>query len=124
MSCRQRDLARRAPGGALDETSARSTRSSASHGWRCVSKEEIMPRQLTVQEREAFLADRHIAVLSVASDSARPPLTVPVWYSYTPGGNLTFFTGTGGRKARKTRLIQQAGVVRMSVQREAFPYRY
>lgn len=83
-----------------------------------------MPRQLTAQEREQFLADLHVGVLSVASDSARPPLTVPVWYGYVPGGNLTFFTGTGGRKARKTRLLQQDGVLSLTVQRETFPYRY
>ena len=83
-----------------------------------------MPRPLTVQEREAFLADRHVAVLSVASDSDRPPLTVPVWYSYQPGGNLTFFTGSQGRKARKSRLIQKAGVLSLSVQHETPPYRY
>jgi nitroimidazol reductase NimA-like FMN-containing flavoprotein (pyridoxamine 5'-phosphate oxidase superfamily) len=83
-----------------------------------------VPRPLTVQEREAFLADRHVAVLSVASDSDRPPLTVPVWYSYQPGGNLTFFTGSQGRKARKSRLIQKAGVLSLSVQHETPPYRY
>ena len=83
-----------------------------------------MPRPLTEREREAFLAEPHIGVLSVASDDARPPLTVPVWYSYQPGGDLTFFTGTQGRKARKTRLIERAGVMSFCVQREAPPYRY
>jgi uncharacterized protein len=83
-----------------------------------------MPRPLTEHEREAFLADRHVATLSVASDSDRPPLTVPVWYGYQPGGNLTFFTGSQGRKARKSRLIEKAGVLSLSVQREELPYRY
>ena len=83
-----------------------------------------MPRPLTVQEHQTFLADVHVAVLSVASDSDRPPLTVPVWYSYQPGGNLSFFTSTQGRKARKTRLIQKAGVLSLCVQREEFPYKY
>jgi uncharacterized protein len=83
-----------------------------------------MPRPLTEREREAFLADPHVATLSVASDSERPPLTVPVWYHYQPGGNLTFFTGSQGRKARKSRLIEQAGVLSLSVQHEEPPYRY
>ena len=48
-----------------------------------------MPRPMTEQERQRFLTERHIAVLSVASDSERPPLTVPVWYGYQPGSNLT-----------------------------------
>jgi uncharacterized protein len=83
-----------------------------------------MPRQMTEQERQDFLAEPHVGVLSVASDSNRPPLTVPVWYGYQPGGNISFFTGTQGRKARKTTLIQKAGVLSLSVQREEFPYRY
>jgi uncharacterized protein len=83
-----------------------------------------MPRPLTEQEREAFLADLHVATLSVASDSDRPPLTVPIWYHYQPGGNLTFFTGSQGRKARKSRLIAKAGVLSLSVQQEALPYKY
>lgn len=83
-----------------------------------------MTRQMTEQERQEFLAEPHIGVLSVASDDDRPPLTVPLWYGYEPGGNLTFFTGTQGRKARKTRLIEKAGVLSLSVQREEFPYKY
>jgi nitroimidazol reductase NimA-like FMN-containing flavoprotein (pyridoxamine 5'-phosphate oxidase superfamily) len=76
------------------------------------------------QERQAFLAEPHIGVLSVASSGDRPPLSVPVWYHYEPGGNLTFFTGTQGRKARKTALIEAAGAVSFCVQREEFPYKY
>jgi nitroimidazol reductase NimA-like FMN-containing flavoprotein (pyridoxamine 5'-phosphate oxidase superfamily) len=83
-----------------------------------------MPRPLTERERQAFLAEPHIAVLSVASDDGRPPLAVPLWYGYEPGSNLTFFTGTQGRRARKTGLIEKAGVLSLTVQREEFPYRY
>ena len=83
-----------------------------------------MPRQLTERERQEFLAEPHIGVLSVASDDDRPPLTVPVWYGYRPGGNVSFFTGTRGRKARKIKLIQESGVLSLAVQREKFPYRY
>ena len=83
-----------------------------------------MPRQLTEKERQEFLAEPHIGVLSVASDDDRPPLTVPVWYGYRPGGNVSFFTGTQGRKARKIKLIQDSGVLSLAVQREKFPYRY
>ena len=84
-----------------------------------------MPRpEMTEQERQTFLAEPHICVLSVASGDARPPLTVPLWYGYQPGGNLTFFTGTMGRKARKTALIQQAGVVSVCVQQGEVPYKY
>lgn len=75
-------------------------------------------------DRQAFLAEPHIAVLSVASGDDHPPLAVPVWYNYQPGGNVTFFTGTQGRKARKTALIERAGVLSLTVQRAEFPYKY
>src|SRR5262249_41223330 len=83
-----------------------------------------MPRTLTGEECQAFLAEPHVGVLSVAGANGRPPLTVPIWYAYQPGGQITFFTGTGGHRARKTPLIQRAGVVSFLVQREEFPYRY
>jgi uncharacterized protein len=83
-----------------------------------------MPRPLTEQEREAFLADLHVATLSVASDSDRPPLTVPVWYHYQPGGDVTFFTHAQGGKTRKVRLIAKVGVLSLSVQKETAPYKF
>ncbi len=83
-----------------------------------------MPGQLTERERQEFLAEPHVAVLSVSSGDNRPPHTTPVWYAYEPGGKLTFFTGTQGRKSRKFGLIQRAGVLSLTVQREEFPYRY
>lgn len=83
-----------------------------------------MPRPLTAAERENFLAQPHIGVLSVVSDDDRPPLTVPVWYHYAPGGNLTFFTGTQGRAARKDRLLDRAGKLSFCVQHPQPPYKY
>jgi nitroimidazol reductase NimA-like FMN-containing flavoprotein (pyridoxamine 5'-phosphate oxidase superfamily) len=79
---------------------------------------------MTEQERQEFLAERRVAVLAVASDSGRPPLTVPVWYAYQPGGDLTFFTGTQGSKTRKTRLIAEAGVLSLNVQNPELPYKF
>ena len=83
-----------------------------------------MPRHLTERERQDFLAEPRVGVLSVAGDDGRPPLTAPTWYGYQPGGEITFFTGTQGRRARKTGLIERAGVVSLCVQRPEFPYRY
>ena len=80
--------------------------------------------RMTKEEREAFLAEPHVGVLSVTNEDGRPPLTVPVWYSYEPGGNVTFFTGTQGRTAQKTALIERAGAISFTVQYPQFPYRY
>jgi len=79
---------------------------------------------MTEQERQEFLAEPHVAVLSVARGGDRPPHTTPVWYGYLPGGNITFFTGTQGRRSRKAGHIEKAGVLSLTVQREEFPYRY
>ncbi len=81
-------------------------------------------QQMTDDERDAFLAEPHIGVLSVASDDGRPPHTVPLFYGYEPGGNLTFYTQTHGRIARKTRLIEAARAVTLNVQKPTYPYRY
>ncbi|OLR93890.1 hypothetical protein BJP25_14965 [Actinokineospora bangkokensis] len=72
-------------------------------------------------EREAFLAEPRVAVLSVVSEGDRPPSTLPTWYAYEPGGTLTVVTRQGRRKSR---LIRRAGVLSLSVQRPEVPYRY
>ena len=71
-------------------------------------------------EREAFLAETRVAVVSIA-DTGRGPLTVPVWHIYEPGGDLRFVTGGESRKAR---LIRAAGRMSVCVQEETPPYRY
>lgn len=83
-----------------------------------------MPRKLTQQECEQFLAEPRVAVVGVAAGAGRPPLLTPTWYAYRPGGEITFFTGTQGRRARKSRLMDAAGVVTVSVQQPEPPYRY
>ena len=46
---------------------------------------------------------------------------MPIWYDYTPDGLIRINTGAASRKAR---LIEQAGVVTLVVQREDPPYQY
>ena len=81
-------------------------------------------RPMTEQERQEFLAGPHVAVLSIARDGGRASHATPVWYAYEPGGDVTFFTGTQGRRSRKAELIGKAGAVSLTVQQEEFPYRY
>ena len=78
-------------------------------------------RSLTDQERQKFITDKHVGVLSVAADGARPPASVPIWYDVTPEGHIIITTGASSRKAR---LIKQAGAVTLVVQREEPPYQY
>ena len=79
-----------------------------------------MSLAMTLAERQAFLAETHVAVISVA-DGGRGPLTVPVWYAYEPGDVVRFVTGG---TSRKLRLLRQAGRVSLCVQTETAPYKY
>ena len=72
-------------------------------------------------EREDFLAGLHVGVLGVASPDGRGPLTVPVWYSYQPGGTVNLSTGRGTRKALA---IAAAGRFSLCAQDERPPYKY
>jgi PPOX class probable F420-dependent enzyme len=78
-------------------------------------------KSFSESERQEFLADKHVGVLSVDATDGRPPASVPIWYDYTPGGNIRIGTGASSRKAR---LIERAGVVTLVVQREEPPYQY
>ena len=48
--------------------------------------------RLSVRDRELFLAEPHIAALSVSAGPDRGPLTVPIWYQYEPGGEAWVLT--------------------------------
>lgn len=62
-----------------------------------------------------------MAALSVSAGKDRGPLTVPIWYQYTPGGQPWFITGTGSRKHR---LIEAAGHLSLMVERVEPTVRY
>jgi hypothetical protein len=81
-------------------------------------------RRMTRREREAFLAEPRVAVLSVAGEGGRPPLAAPSFYSYEPGGEITFFTNTERRRASKVERIAAAGRVSLTVQHPEPPYRH
>jgi PPOX class probable F420-dependent enzyme len=72
-------------------------------------------------ERQEFLAATHVGVLSVDAGDGRPPASVPIWYDYTPGGDVRIMTGASSRKAR---LIERTGAVTLVAQREEPPYQY
>jgi nitroimidazol reductase NimA-like FMN-containing flavoprotein (pyridoxamine 5'-phosphate oxidase superfamily) len=72
-------------------------------------------------EREQFLAGVHVGVLSVAAGDSAGPLTIPVWYTYEPGGTVTLTTG---RATRKAVAIGAAGRFSLCAQDEQPPYKY
>jgi Pyridoxamine 5'-phosphate oxidase len=77
--------------------------------------------RLSVRDRELFLAEPHIAALSVSAGPDRGPLTVPIWYQYAPGGEAWVLTETASRKLR---LIEAAGRFTLMVERVAPTVRY
>ena len=79
-----------------------------------------MSLAMTKQERETFLADLHVGIISIPEEG-RGPLTVPIWYSYEPGGELRVVTAGTSRKAR---LLRHAGRFSICVQTEIDPYKY
>ncbi len=76
---------------------------------------------LMVLDRESFLAEPHIGALAVQDEEGRGPLAVPVWYHYTPGGEVAFLTDGDSRKAQ---LVTKAGRFTLLAQRTIPTYRY
>ena len=77
--------------------------------------------RLSAHDREQFLAEPHIAALSVSDGPGRGPLTVPIWYQYAPGGEVWILTEATSRKAR---LIEAAGRCTLMVDRVTPTTRY
>jgi nitroimidazol reductase NimA-like FMN-containing flavoprotein (pyridoxamine 5'-phosphate oxidase superfamily) len=75
---------------------------------------------MTRTEREAFLAEVRPGIVSIAQPG-RGPLTVPIWYSYEPGGGVRFVTGASSKKGA---LLRAAGRASLCVQTELAPYQY
>jgi hypothetical protein len=69
---------------------------------------------LSVRDREFFLAEPHVAALSVSAGQGRGPFTVPIWYQYAPGGEAWVLTEA---RSRKVRLIETAGRFTLMVER-------
>ena len=71
-------------------------------------------------ERQEFLAGLHIGIVSI-NEPGRGPLAVPVWYDYTPGGEVSFVTPAGSRKAG---LLSVGDRMSLCAQDEALPPKY
>ncbi len=75
---------------------------------------------MSQDEREGFLAGLHVGVMSIERADG-PPLTVPVWYDYEPGGEVTIIMGEG---SIKNILLQRAQRFSLCAQDESPPYKY
>lgn len=75
---------------------------------------------MTQSEREEFLAGLHVGILGIERPDG-PPLTVPIWYDYEPGGELWFLTSPDSVKGR---LLRQSMRFSLCAQSESLPYKY
>jgi nitroimidazol reductase NimA-like FMN-containing flavoprotein (pyridoxamine 5'-phosphate oxidase superfamily) len=75
---------------------------------------------LSSTERHDFLAQPHVAALSVEAGPDRGPLSVPIWYWFEPG-DVWVLTPPNSRKAQ---LIAAAGRFTLLVHRTSPTARY
>ncbi|MDJ0761000.1 MAG: pyridoxamine 5'-phosphate oxidase family protein [Woeseiaceae bacterium] len=76
---------------------------------------------MTKAEREAFLAEVHVGVISIERDGAAP-LAVPIWYDYAPDQGVWVLTEPGSQKGQA---LEAAGRYSLCAQIEEPPgYRY
>jgi len=74
---------------------------------------------MSTAEREAFLADLHVGILSIAREG-KGPLALPIWYLVEDGDVVIGMDGD----SVKAKLLRRAGRATMTVQTEAPPYKY
>ena len=79
-----------------------------------------MGNPMTKEEREHYLADRHVGMLSVER-IGKAPLVAPIWYGYEAGGELWVMTP---RRSAKHKLLERENRFSLCVQTESWPCRY
>ena len=79
-----------------------------------------MSTTMNAKQREAFLSDLHVGVLSISRDQ-KGPLTVPIWYDYETGGDVWMITSASSSKGR---LLKKTARISLCVQTEQAPYQY
>lgn len=75
---------------------------------------------MTISQRQAFLSDLHVGVVSI-SRKHKGPLTVPIWYDYEAGGNAWMITSDSSIKGR---LLKNTSRISLCAQSEQPPYQY
>ena len=79
-----------------------------------------MALQMTREERETFLGELHVGVISIAQPG-RAPLAVPIWYDYDAAIGVWVITSPDSRKGK---LLEAAGRYSICAQVETGLYKY
>jgi nitroimidazol reductase NimA-like FMN-containing flavoprotein (pyridoxamine 5'-phosphate oxidase superfamily) len=77
-----------------------------------------MSLAMSERERQEFLAGVHVGIISIERVDG-PPLTVPIWYGYEPGGLVWIITGADSLKGR---LLNAARRFSLCAQTEEPPF--
>ncbi len=80
-----------------------------------------MSLNMSVSQREAFLADLHVGIVSIARQGEQGPLTVPIWYDYKPEKGVWMITNENSLKGK---LLKSVSRISLCAQTEAAPYQY
>ena len=79
-----------------------------------------MSLAMSQEEREQYLADLHVGVISMPDPDAGP-LTAPIWYDYEPSKGLWVLISPTSRKGKLAEVGKRISLVAQS---EAMPYKY
>ena len=79
-----------------------------------------MSMAMNKEEREAYLADLHVGVISMPDPDAGP-LTAPIWYDYEPSKGLWVLISPTSRKGKLAHVGTRISLVAQS---EDMPYKY
>ena len=80
-----------------------------------------MSLAMSEQERQQFLADVHVGVLSIERVDG-PPLTVPIWYGYEPGGLVWIITGGESVKGKLLNAAQRFSLCAQTEEPPSYKY--
>ena len=76
--------------------------------------------EMTNEDRDAFLAERRVAVLAIERKE-KGPLCAPIWYRRSADGTFEIAMANDSAKAH---LLRASGRATLCVQAEERPYRY
>ena len=79
-----------------------------------------MSLAMSIEERDAFLADLHVGIVAIER-KAKAPLTVPIWYDYEPGGDVWMVMSQDSLKGK---LLANVDRISLCAQSEQAPYSY
>jgi nitroimidazol reductase NimA-like FMN-containing flavoprotein (pyridoxamine 5'-phosphate oxidase superfamily) len=79
-----------------------------------------MSLAMSKEERQTFLADLHVGIVSIPR-KGQAPLAVPIWYDYSPGGKLWMLTGA---ESKKGKALLECERISLCAQTESPPYSY